>query len=89
MLFRPSTGAVASPWNVQCCDFRGDSCPHHLEAWISGPPRDSRSQSYSFFWGVGGAVLSLRCAGLSLVVASRGYSLLWCVGFSSHGFSCC
>ena len=27
--------------------------------------------------------------GLSLVVASRGYSSLWCTGFSCGGFSCC
>ena len=41
------------------------------------------------FWGEGVAVLSLRCAGLSLAVASRGCSLLWCVSFSLPGFSCC
>ena len=27
--------------------------------------------------------------GLSLVVASGGYSLLWCMGFHCSGFSCC
>ena len=32
---------------------------------------------------------SLLLQGLSLVMASRGYSLLWCMDFSLRSFSCC
>ena len=34
-------------------------------------------------------VFVAACGLFSLVVASRGYSSLWCMGFSLGGFSCC
>ena len=64
-----------------------------LEAW-SGP----LGMSLKFFNLLFLAILGLHCCtGFSLIVASRGYSSLWCAGFSccaaqalGHlGFSSC
>ena len=40
--------------------------------------------SFFFFFGCTGS--SLLCTGFSLVAASRGYSLFWCMGFSLQWF---